>query len=248
MDAFIISQEKDGCNEKSRNCQQFRDALYRCFEQTVAVAVIIQVTSAPQLQPGLGVALRVEFHQLQPVGGDIGHKGDEMLLGHGVVDRDKVFVLHPLQGDGVRRLTVLCFQRGQGDTAAADEGVAHAVNDVAADGAYIEFAAQHIAADVLVGDVLAVHQLDQGEPQGLGQGLQKADIRQTLAGLPLGDGLAADTDLFCQFRLGEISGFPQIFDGITGYIAVHICHFLSGKSITHKYPLGNLRFVDRRLC
>ena len=52
------------------------------LKQTVAVAVPIEAASATQLQTGLGVAFRVEFNQLDPVGGDECHEGDEMLLCH----------------------------------------------------------------------------------------------------------------------------------------------------------------------
>ena len=59
-----------------------------CFlsEQSVLVAVVIQMPHSPQRQSGLGVAFRVELHHLDPVGSDVGHEGNIMLLGHGVVN------------------------------------------------------------------------------------------------------------------------------------------------------------------
>ena len=70
-------------------------------EQAVAVAVPVEVSATAELHPGLGVALGVKFHQLDPVAGDEGREGDEMLLGHGVVDGQKMLVLHILDGDGM---------------------------------------------------------------------------------------------------------------------------------------------------
>ena len=54
------------------------------LEKAVAVAIAVQNAPAPQLQPGFGAALRVELHQLEPVGGDIGKERDEVVLGHAV--------------------------------------------------------------------------------------------------------------------------------------------------------------------
>ena len=70
--------------------------------------------------------------------------------------------------------------------------MARAVEDVAAQGADVEFSPQEIGGDIAVGDVLAVHQLDEGDPQGLGQGLEQGDVGQPLGSLPFGDGFAAD--------------------------------------------------------
>ena len=41
--------------------------LYLLFEQSVLIAVVIQISHSSQLQPGLGIALRVELHHLETV-------------------------------------------------------------------------------------------------------------------------------------------------------------------------------------
>ena len=170
-----------------------------------------------------------------------------MLLGHGVMDGDEVLVLHILHGNGVVIVRILGLQRGQGHAAAAHHRVSGAVEDVAADGADVELAPAQIGGDVAVGDVLAVHQLDDADAQRLGQRLEQGDVRQSLAGLPLGDGLAADAQLFRQFGLGHPAVLPELADGIAGHISIHGQHFLSAKSIPRRRNACNLRFVDMEM-
>ena len=210
----------------------------------MAVAVVIQSPQAPHLEPGLGLALGVELDELDPVTGDVGQEGDEVLLGHGMMDGDELLILHLLDGDGVVVIGLLGLQGRQGHTAAAHHRTAGAVDDVAADGADIELAPAQIAADIAVGDVLAVHQLDDADAQSLGQGLQEGNVRQTLGSLPLGYGLAADTQLFSQLRLGHPAVLPEIADGGSGHIGIHGQHFLSANSIPRRRAACNLRFVD----
>ena len=150
-----------------------------------------------------------------------------MLLGHGVVYGDEMLVFHLFDGDGVGVIGFLRFQGGQSNAAAADHRVTGGVDHVAAEGADIEFAPEHIGGNVLVDNLLPVHQLDDGNAQRLGQGLQQSNIGQALGSLPFGDGFAADADLLCQVRLCQIPAFPQLLDGCAGNIAVHKCHFLS---------------------
>jgi len=97
------------------------------LEKPVLVAVVIEIPSASQLQPSLGVAFGIEFHHLDSIRGYERRKGNKMLLGHGVGDGDKVLVLHFFYGDPVGVVCVFRFQGGQGDTAAADHRTAGAV-------------------------------------------------------------------------------------------------------------------------
>ena len=60
------------------------------------------------------------------------------------------------------------------------------------DGAYIKPAAQHIGGYIFIKDLLAIHQLDQRDPQRLSQRLQQRNIRQSFGCLPLGDRFSAD--------------------------------------------------------
>lgn len=154
--------------KKERRCASLF-LLYLLFEKTVAVTVVIEVSHTTQLQSCFSVPLGIEFYHLQPVGGDEYHEGDKMFLGHGMVDRDKMLILHSFNGNGMVVIHVFCFQRGQGNTTAADQGISGAVYCITADGTDIELAPQHIGGGVLVGDLFAVHQLNDGNSQSLCQ-------------------------------------------------------------------------------
>ena len=150
----------------------------------MAIAVVIEISPAPELEPGLGIALGIELHHLQPVGGHRRDEGDVMLLGHGVSHSDKMLVLHMLHRHAMVLIGLFRFQGRQSDAAAADQGAAGSVDHIAAEGTDLEFAPEHIAGGVLIGDLLAVQQFDDGDAQSLGQGLEQADVRQPLCGLP----------------------------------------------------------------
>ena len=84
-----------------------------------------------------------------------------------MMDGDKMFIFHILYGDPMVIIGFFSLQRGKRDAAAADHSASCAVDDVAADRADIELAAQHIGGDVLVGDMLTVHQFNDGNSQCL---------------------------------------------------------------------------------
>ena len=103
-----------------------------------------------------------------------------------------------------------------------------------------------LGGDILVDDLLSVHQFNDRHTQFGGQWLQQADIRQTLAGFPLGDGFAADAELFRQLGLGHFALLPQLLDGISCYVRIHgITPFLA-SSIAWHWIRRNLCFVDNR--
>ena len=170
-----------------------------------------------------------------------------MCLGHGMVDSDKMLIFHIFDGHRMVIVHCFCFQNRQCDAAAADHGIAQSMDDIAANGANIKFAVQHIGGDIFVEDLLAIHQLDDRDAQSLGQRLQQADIRQSFGGFPLGDSLAADANSFCQFRLGHIPGFPKLFNCRSSHIDIHRYPILSEKIIPPNQKSGNLRFVDKAL-
>ena len=115
------------------------------LHESVPVAVPIEVTHAVKFQAALGIALRIEFDELHPVAGDPGHKGDVVLLCHFVVDGEEVLVFHGLHGDGVGFVGGFGLQRRQSHPAAADDGLSHSVDHVAADGAAVKFGAEQIS-------------------------------------------------------------------------------------------------------
>ena len=104
---------------------------------------------------------------------------------------------------------------------AADARCAGGVQDVAADRADVQAAAQQVGGTVRVGDDLAGEQLRQRDAQRGGQRLQQGDVGQAAARLPLGDGLVADAELVGQLGLGQAAALPQGFDGGPGNIVIH---------------------------
>ena len=154
-----------------------------------------------------------------------------MGLRHGVVDGDEMLVLHIFDGQRMVFVRLFRLQRRERDAATADHRISQCVDGIAADGADVELAAQHIGGNVFVADLLAVHQLDDGDPQCLSQRLQQADVWQPFGSLPLGNGLAADADALCQFCLGHIPALAQLPDGASGHISVHSYPVLSASSI-----------------
>ena len=161
-----------------------------------------------------------------------------MLLGHGMTDRNEMFIFHLLYGDRMVIIGRFCLQRGKRDAATADNGITGTVKDIAADRADIEFTPQHIGRDVFVGDVFSVHQFNNGNPQSLRKRLQQGNIRQSLGRFPLGNGLAADADLRSQLCLRQFSAFAQCFDRCSGHIGVHVVHILSAKKHIIKIHIG----------
>ena len=191
------------------------------FEKSVVIAVPVEHAHAPQLKPCLGLSFRIELHHLDPVTGDEGCKGNIVLLGHRMGNGDKMLILHIFDGDSVITIRLFCLQGRQGDPAAADDGMAYAVDHITTDGANIEFGAQHIGRDILIDDMLPIHQFNHGDIQCLGQGLKQGNIRQPLGSFPLGDGFAADPDFLGQFLLGQIPCFPKLTDGCACNVGVH---------------------------
>ena len=115
-----------------------------------------------------------------------------MGLGHGVGDGEEYLVLYLFQGEGVVVVRLSRLQGRQSDAAAADHHITGAVDAVSTDGTDVKMTPEHVGAGVFVDDVLTVHQLNDRDPQSLSQGLQQGNVRQTLGGLPLGNGLVAD--------------------------------------------------------
>ena len=144
-----------------------------------------------------------------------------MLLCHRVPDGDEVLIFHILDGERVVVVRFFCLLCRQCNAAAADHSVTQRIDGVSANRTDVEPAAQHIGGNVFVDNRFAAHQFDDGDAKGLGKGLQKADIRKSFGGFPLGNGLAADTDPVSQFCLGQAAALPQMFDGGSGHIAIH---------------------------
>ena len=151
--------------------------LYFFLKQSMMVAVPVKHSEAPGLKTGLGISLRIEFYHLDPIGGDIGGEGYIMLFCHGVGEGDIPFVLHFFDGYSMVIVTFLCFQWRQRDAAAADHRISGAVQHISANGANIELGTEHIGRGVLVNDLLAAHQFDNGDIQRLGQRLQQGNVR-----------------------------------------------------------------------
>ena len=140
------------------------------------IAVPIEFAVAAAEEAGGGGTLGVETDKLEPVPGDVGDEGDGVGLGHRVGDFYVQLVLDFGDGGGVGSVGRFRFQRGQGDAAAADARRAGGVQDVAADRADVQAAAQQVGGTVCVGDDLAGEQLRQRDAQRGGQRLQQGDV------------------------------------------------------------------------
>ena len=95
------------------------------------VAVPVKHAESPGLEPGLRISFRVQFDHLNPVRGHIGQERNIVLLGHGMADRHKTLILHPLNGDHVLLIRFLRLQRRQRNATAADQRVSGAVHHIA---------------------------------------------------------------------------------------------------------------------
>lgn len=137
---------------------------------------------------------------------------------HGVMDGDEVLIFYRLDLDFVVFVRCLGLQSRKRHTTAADDRIPQGVDHVAADGADVQLGAKQIGGSVLIDDSIALHEFHDGDTQGGGKRLEERDIRQTLGGLPLGNGLAADIDLVCKFCLRHLFLLPQLLDGVAGDI------------------------------
>ena len=131
------------------------------------VTVPVEHSKPPQLKAGFGISFRIEFHQMNPIRGHKGDEGNVVLLGHGMGNGNEMLILNGCDAEDMAAVRFLCLLRRQGDSAAADEGVSGAVDDVPADGADVEFTAKHIGGGIFVDDVLAVHELYDRDVQCL---------------------------------------------------------------------------------
>ena len=191
----------------------------------MAVAVEVKHTCAPQGEAGRGIPLGVELDQLQLIAGEVGQKRDVMVFLHGVVQGDEELVLHPLHGQLMMLVGILGFgdvQRRQGDAATAHHGLPGGVEHIAAERADVELAPQQVGCPIPVDDGFSLHQLQHADPQSCSQRFQQGDIRQTLGGLPLGNGLGADREHSGKLCLGQALGFPQLPDGAACDVCVHV--------------------------
>ena len=96
------------------------------------IAVEIQKSSAAKVQTGFGVALGIEFYELQFIPRDMRQKRDEMLLRHFVMNRYEIFILDLLDSNGVVFIIFLCFEWRQGDSVTTYDGISRRVNYIPA--------------------------------------------------------------------------------------------------------------------
>ena len=97
-----------------------------------------------QLKSELGAALGIKLYHLQPVGSDKRRKADKVLLGHRVVEADKMLVLNIFDDGAMRHVGVNRFRRLDGSTAAVKLYAAKRVNNISADGADVKLLALHV--------------------------------------------------------------------------------------------------------
>lgn len=177
-------------------------------KQAVVVAVPVEpaVAAAAPEKAGFGVAFGIELDGFKAATGAVGDEGNVVVFCHWVINGDVILVLDVLDAGGVGVVGRFRFQRRQGDAAAGNHGWAHGLKNVAADGANIELAFEHVGGAVGVDDLLAGEQLGDGNFERLREGLEQGNIWQAAAALPFGHALAADAELACELFLG-----PAVF-------------------------------------
>ena len=132
---------------------------------------------------GFGVAFGIELDGFKAAAGAVGDEGNVVLLGHGVINGDVILVLDVLDAGGVGVIGRFRLERRQGDATAGNHGRAHGLEHVAADGADVKLAFEHVGGAVGVDDLFAGEQLSDGNLERLRQGLEQRNIRQTAAGI-----------------------------------------------------------------
>lgn len=208
-------------------------------EKAVVVAVPVEpaMAAAATKKAGFGVSFRIELDALKAAAGAVGDEGNVVVFCHGVIDGNVVFIFDVLDCGGVGVVGRFRLQRRQGDAAAGNHGWAHGLENVAADGADIELAFEHVGGAVGVDDLFAGEKLGDGNFERLGEGLEQGNIWQATAGLPFGDGFVADAEFFGELRLGEMLLFAQRADGAAGDVVVHE----DFSPFTNRIPASALR-------
>lgn len=149
----------------------------------VAVPIEPAVAAAATEKACFGVSFGIELDALKAAAGAVGDEGNVVLLGHGVSDGNVVFIFDVLDCGGVGVVGRFRFQRRQGDAATGHHGWAHGLKNIAADGANIELAFEHVGGAIGVDDLLAGEQLGDGNFERLREGLEQGNIRQAAAGI-----------------------------------------------------------------
>ena len=155
-------------------------------EKAVVVAVPVEpaVAAAATKKAGFGVSFGIELDALQAAAGAVGNEGNVVLLGHRVINGAVILVLDVLDAGGVGVIGRFRLERRQGDAATGHHGWTHGLKNVAADGADIELAFEHVGGAVGVDDLLAGEQLGDGNLERLREGLKQGNIWQAAARLP----------------------------------------------------------------
>lgn len=113
------------------------------------------MAAAATKKAGFGVSFGIELNALKAAAGAVGDEENVVLLGHGVINGDVILVLDVLDAGGVGVIRRFRFQRRQGDATAGNHGRAHGLEHVAADGANIKLAFEHVGGAVCVDNLLA---------------------------------------------------------------------------------------------
>ena len=105
---------------------------------------------------------------------------------------------------------------------AADMGLSHRMDGIAADGAHIEAGFQHVRAHVVVLDSGPGQKLGNGHAQSGGDRLEQRDVGISGAGFPFLNRLIANAQNARELRLRHAALFAQLFDRRTGQISIHL--------------------------
>ena len=123
------------------------------------VAAQIEIARPARGEACAGGLLGIEPAELEPVGGDVGDHGQKMRFFHGMRHGDQPFVVDVFDHRLMELVRLLCLHRRQRDAAAGDHARSGGMEQIAADRAAIEDAAQQVSGAVAVGDAFAGEKL-----------------------------------------------------------------------------------------
>lgn len=153
-------------------------------EKAVLRAVPVEGTVGERGHAQLKSPLRILLAQQDAVIVQQRHKGDVVLLGHGVVRRDEQFVFHVLHPQPLVRVCRLGLQRGQLFAAAGHGCVGQGGDDVAAGGTDVKACFFHISSQERIWVQGTGKQRFHVHGKYLPQPLQQGDVRAALPRFP----------------------------------------------------------------
>lgn len=127
---------------------------------------------------------RIEFRDLNIVGGNIRNKRNIILFVHGMGKCDVIFIVHSFNIDVVIFVTLLRFLPRQSNASTRIAAGTDRRNHIATYRADIKLGLFHVAGTIFILPILTGQQLADGNTQCLRQLFQNTDIRKAFSRFP----------------------------------------------------------------